>query len=107
MNLFIRCEHCKIPVLITQAEPFCPFCKRAMPDLHDAIRDEFDDWIEDYRQKSYFSWEEIQKLLGAVQYLTEINNKTCREYGKALIELDKLKTRLEWYREQLMRGIKL
>ena len=105
MNLFIHCDNCEFPVITTNRNPFCPFCKKALKNLDEGHRGEFGFFIEDYKEKEYFEWEDIQKLIYAVDYLTEINNKTCIDLGTALIELSKAKDRIEWYRRSIIREL--
>jgi hypothetical protein len=75
-------------------------------DSVDAHSDGFGLFLDEYKDKNYFTWEDIQRLIFAVEKLTTMNNKVCCDLAKALMELDKVKARLEWYRAQVFKQVK-
>lgn len=98
MIFFTTCPKCKAAVVQSEGTYLCFQCKAAL-DKSALLGDDFDKFVDEYKDKVYYEWDDIQRLVHAVEYLTEINNNVCVQLGQCLLEIEKLRDRVEWYRQ--------
>lgn len=107
MDFFGLCQHCELPIFVTENITFCPYCSKSLPDDdEDFASDTLSNFIREMKMASYFEWEDIQRLLNAVDTLIAINTSISQELGLSLVELHKTNERLEFYRRATTYRIK-
>lgn len=104
MTYYAVCKICHSLVIQTNVNYFCAKCNKTI-NQDDVVVDDFPFIGDDFRDQSYFDYEDIQKMIFTIDYLVEINNRVSAELGTALMELHKLKARINWYRRQTMIAI--
>ena len=100
MDLFGLCPHCDLPIFVTETVSFCPYCQRSLPDDDSTFaNDSVSNFILSVKDKVYFEWHEIQRLIHVAETMIAINTRISQELGLALIELEKARKRLEFYQK--------
>lgn len=107
LDLFGLCPNCQLPIFITDDVSFCPYCENSLPDDDSEFAPDFlSNFMREIKAADSLEWSEIQTLIQAVETLIEINTKISQELGVSLIELDKARNRLAFYRKATTYRIK-
>tara|TARA_R110000796_G_scaffold252618_2_gene388747 strand:- start:9026 stop:9349 length:324 start_codon:yes stop_codon:yes gene_type:complete len=99
MDLFGLCQHCDLPIFVTEDVTFCPYCAKELPDDDtDFASDTLSNFIREMKMASSFEWNDIQRLIYAVDTIIAINTRISQELGISLVELHNAHERIDFYR---------
>ena len=91
------CRVCKAPIYNKNDKFFCYHCKDYRKESQ-LFQDDFSQFITEYLQQTEFTGEDIDHLLMAVEYLTEILGILIERHGRMHLKVQRLENRLDWYR---------